>query len=272
MRVAFDSVTFSYGEYPALKTVSFEIESGTTTLIVGRNGSGKSTILKLMNGILKPTAGRVVLGETDTRTKKVSELSRSYALCFQNPDDQLFADTVSRELTFGIDNIGTGRNLLDLVIDTLELRPILSSNPYSLSYAMRRLVAIGSVAAMDTPVLALDEPTAGLSFREKEKVALLLQKLKSRKKTLVIVSHDLNFALPICQKILLLSKGSILFFGNRGEFFSKEDIRQVMRASGMTFPIYPRMARALGLTQPAFTCNELLIGLKAATTIKLDSN
>ncbi|MGC8594276.1 MAG: energy-coupling factor ABC transporter ATP-binding protein [Candidatus Kryptoniota bacterium] len=271
MRVAYENVTFSYGEYPALHRVSFEIESGSTTLIVGRNGSGKSTLLKLMNGILKPSHGKVIIGQTDTREKKVSELSRSCALCFQNPDDQLFADTVSKELNFGIKNIGTDGNLLDLVVTTLGLTPLLNSNPYSLSYAMRRLVAIGSVAAMNTPILALDEPTAGLSFKEKEKVSSLLQNLQNRGKTLFVVSHDLNFALPMCKNFLLLDRGTVGFFGNKDEFFSKNDIRRVMRSSGMTFPIYPRMAKALGLKRPAFTCNELLAALKADIAFESDS-
>lgn len=262
MRVVYRDVMFSYEEHIVLNEVSFEIESGSTTLIAGRNGSGKSTLLKLMNGILKPTRGTVLIGETDTGKEKVSKLSHSCALCFQNPDDQLFADTVSKELIFGIENIGSERDLLDLVVSTLGLSQVLNFNPFSLSYAMRRLVAIGSVAAMNTPVLALDEPTAGLSFKEKERVELLLEELKARGKTLVIVSHDLNFTLPICNNILLLNKGNVEFFGDKEEFFLKDDVRRVMRDSGIIFPIYPRMASVLGIKQPVFTCKDLLAGLK----------
>ncbi len=178
MKVKFDRVSFTYGSTEALKDISCEFGSGRTVLVVGHNGSGKSTFLRLMNGILKPSNGEVYLGDTSTREKPVSELARRCALSFQNPDNQLFAQTVAKELRFGIDNIGGDGSLLGPVIEAFHLGEHLESNPYSLTYALRRLVAIAGSGTMNTPILALDEPTAGLSLREKKYLGNLISLLK----------------------------------------------------------------------------------------------
>ena len=262
MNVRYENVSFNYSSTAALKNVSCHFDSGRTVLVVGRNGSGKSTFLKLMNGILKPTYGRVTLGEIATGGKRTSELARLCALSFQNPDDQLFAQTVKRELRFGIDNIGGDELLLDSVVDILHLSEHLQSNPYALMYAMRRLVAIGGSAAMGTPIVALDEPTAGLSIREKEYLGTLLSLLKSRGTTIVIVTHDLNFLLPYSDDVLMLSHGEVQFSGGRDEFFDRRDARDLMRRSGIGYPVYARISAALDLEKSAFDAEGITEAVK----------
>ncbi len=262
MKVRFENVSFTYDTRTALKNVSCEFDSGRTILVVGHNGSGKSTFLKLMNGILKPTVGRITLGETITDGKRTSELARLCALSFQNPDDQLFAQTVKKELRFGIDNIGRGDGLFDSIVDTLHLAEHLKSNPYSLMYALRRLVTIGGSAAMGTPILALDEPTAGLSLREKKYLGTLLAFLKARGTTVVMVTHDLNFLLPYADDMLLLSHGEAQFSGERDRLFAGKDARDLMRRAGIGYPAYARISSALDLELPAFSAEEIVECLK----------
>ncbi len=271
MRVKFERVSFAYGSTEALKEISCEFGSGRTVLVVGHNGSGKSTFLRLMNGILKPSNGDVHLGDTSTREKPVSELARRCALSFQNPDDQLFAQTVARELRFGIDNIGGDGSLLGPVIEAFHLGEHLESNPYSLTYAIRRLVAIAGSGAMNTPILALDEPTAGLSLREKKYLGNLISLLKGRGKTIVIVTHDLNFLLPYADDVLMLRSGEVQFTGRRDDLFARADARKDMLRSGISYPMYARISSAVGSDGVRFTAEEIIDGLikkRAGTTLR----
>ncbi len=258
MNVKYEHVSFAYRTAFALKNVSCEFGSGRTTLIAGHNGSGKSTFLKLMNGILKPTEGSVYLGDMPTRGRQTADLARFCAMSFQNPDDQLFARSVEKELRFGIENTGTDGSLLGPVEELLHLRDHLESNPYSLTYAQRRLLAIASSAAMDTPVLTLDEPTAGLSVREKKFLADLIAFLKEKSKTMAIVTHDLNFLLPFADDILILRHGELQFTGRRDELFSEKVGRELMKRSGVTYPVYPRISSALGLGKDMFDPEEIV--------------
>lgn len=258
MKVRYEHVSFAYRTDLALKDVSCEFGSGRTTLVVGHNGSGKSTFLKLMNGILKPTKGRVCLGETSTEGKQTAALSRLCALSFQNPDDQLFAQTVEKELRFGIENTGANGSLLSPVEELFHLGDHLKSNPYSLSYALRRLLAIASSAAMDTPILALDEPTAGLSTREKRFLAGLINFLREKGKTMVIVTHDLNFLLPFADELLILRQGEVQFTGGRDELFAGGEARELLIRSGVSYPVYPRISSAVGLEKEMFDAGEVI--------------
>jgi energy-coupling factor transport system ATP-binding protein len=258
VKVKYSGVTFAYGTTEALRNVSCAFESGRTVLIAGHNGSGKSTFLKMMNGILKPSRGEVFLGEVSTRDKRTSELARLCALSFQNPDDQLFAQTVERELRFGMENLGGDGSLLEPVLDTFHLAGHLRSNPYSLTYAARRLVAIAGSAAMDTPVLALDEPTAGLSIREKGYLGNLLTLLKARGKTIFIVTHDLNFLLPHANDLMILSRGEIQFCGERDDFFTRKDMRELMKRSAINYPVYARISSAVGAGMPCFDAGGII--------------
>lgn len=262
MRVKYRSVSFAYDATNVLNNVSCELESGTTALLIGHNGSGKSTFLKLMNGILKPDEGEVHLGDTNTKDKRPSELAKLCALSFQNPDDQLFAQTVRKEIMFGIENTKGNSRLLDPVVDMLHLDECLELNPYSLSYASRRVVAIASSAVMDTPILALDEPTSGLSLREKNHIGQLIQFLKSAGKTIVMVTHDLNFLLPFADTLILLSRGEIQYFGDRDMLFGRKDARSLMRRCGITYPVYPHMSSALDLSERCFGLEEILQELR----------
>jgi energy-coupling factor transport system ATP-binding protein len=183
------------------------------------------------------------------------------ALSFQNPDDQLFAPTVEKELRFGIDNIGGDGSLLDPIVETFHIREHLVSNPYSLTYALRRLVAIAGSAAMDTPVLALDEPTAGLSIREKQYLGNLISLLKERGKTTIIVTHDLNYLLPYADDLLMLSHGGVQFGGNRDDLFARKDARELMKKSGISYPVYARISSAVGVDKPSFDADEIIEGI-----------
>lgn len=261
MKIKFDCVTYSYGITNALDDVSCELAPGTTTLLAGHNGSGKTTFLKLMNGILKPSAGEIWLGEMKTTDFRLSQLAAFCAMSFQNPDDQIFASVVSDEIRFGMENIGGDDSLLGATVRILHLDNVMNANPFELNYATRRMVAIASSVVMNTPVVVFDEPTAGLSLHEKGYLADLIAFLKERGKTIVIATHDLDFLLPWSDSVLMLSRGRIRYLGSRDALFSMRDARSIIRESGIRIPNYVRISKALDISKPCFNAGEIVEGL-----------
>jgi energy-coupling factor transporter ATP-binding protein EcfA2 len=175
--VTLDEVHFTYPNgVEALRGVSLTLQRGERIALVGRNGAGKSTLVRHLNGLLRPSHGRALVGGADTRTTTVARCARHVGIVFQDVRNQLFARTVREEVRFGPRNLGFTPDRIDALteraVDALELRDVIDEHPYDLPPARRRLVAIAAVLAMDTPLLVLDEPTAGL---DNAAIALLVR-------------------------------------------------------------------------------------------------
>ncbi|MFB6186434.1 MAG: ATP-binding cassette domain-containing protein, partial [Halobacteriaceae archaeon] len=163
--IIFEDMEYAYeGEIEALSGISLSIGNGCTC-IIGQNGAGKSTFAKHLNGLLKPTEGKVIINGKDTREYRVANLARDVGLSFQNPDNQLFHSSVEKEVRYGPKNLGYDEErideLTDWAIDLMDLEDVRAKNPYDLGLARRKRVAVASVLAMDTDVVVLDEPTGG---------------------------------------------------------------------------------------------------------------
>lgn len=205
-------------EYPdgtrALDGIDLTIERGVRVAIAGRNGSGKSTLVRHWNGLLRPTAGRVLVDGTETANRRVAELARIVGMTFQDPDRQLFAGTCRREVAFGARNAGLrGRELEAAVVGALDavgLAEPADVNPYDLGGSKRRLLAIASVLAMRTPVVVLDEPTMGLDATERERVAAVIASLAAEGRTLVAISHDPTFIATAFDRVVRLAAGRVV--------------------------------------------------------------
>lgn len=205
-------------EYPdgtrALDGIDLTIERGVRVAIAGRNGSGKSTLVRHWNGLLRPTAGRVLVDGTETANRRVAELARIVGMTFQDPDRQLFAGTCRREVAFGARNAGLrGRELEAAVVGALDavgLAERADVNPYDLGGSKRRLLAIASVLAMRTPVVVLDEPTMGLDATERERVAAVIASLAAEGRTLVAISHDPTFIATAFDRVVRLAAGRVV--------------------------------------------------------------
>jgi energy-coupling factor transport system ATP-binding protein len=209
-----EHVRFAYpGGVEALRGVSLAIEAGERVALVGPNGAGKSTLVRHLNGLLKPSAGQVRVADLDTRTATVARCARHVGIVFQNIRNQLFARTVRDELRFGPRNLGYSaaqiESLVDHSLDALGLRDVADTHPYDLPLPMRRLVAIAAVLAMDTEVLVLDEPTAGLDTAAVARLTALIHDLAAQGKSVVVVSHDLDFCYEALQRIVLVKDGMI---------------------------------------------------------------
>jgi energy-coupling factor transport system ATP-binding protein len=212
--VEIEDVRFSYPSgVEALRGVSLRIGAGERIALLGRNGAGKSTLLRHMNGLLRPSAGRVTVAGTDTRQTTVAGCARHVGIVFQDIRNQLFARTVRDELRFGPRNLGYTsaevEALVDRALDELDLAGMADQHPYDLPPALRRMVAIGAVLALNSDVLILDEPTAGLDNPSIARLTKLAHDLAAAGKTIIVVSHDLDFCFEALDRVVLVDQGLI---------------------------------------------------------------
>ena len=249
MKITIRDLHFSYsGAVEALRGINLTIDEGASVLMLGHNGAGKSTLLKNLNGILKPTRGEVYLDEINTKSCDVSALAQYVALSFQNPDDQIFSSTVLEEVSFGPRNLSK-TNAADLARESLELfrlTDFAAAHPYDLHASKRKMLSLASTVAMDTPIIAFDEPTAGLDLGQRETFARALAELREKKKTIILVTHDIDFGIEFSDSILLLDRAEVVYYGAKVDFAEREDERKLLKKCGVGPPILWRMSRTLG--------------------------
>lgn len=210
-----EALTYAYPDGTlALDGLDLAITAGERVAIVGRNGSGKSTLVRHWNGLLRPGSGRVVIDDRETSDRRVAELARTVGLTFQDPDRQLFERTCRREVVFGARNVGLrGRDLdaaVDAALDAVGLRDQARTNPGDLGGSRRRLLALASVLAMQTPIVVLDEPTMGLDSDEVARVETLVAGLAATGRTVVAISHDLRFVARSFERVVRLEAGRVV--------------------------------------------------------------
>ncbi|MEM4246235.1 MAG: ABC transporter ATP-binding protein, partial [Candidatus Bathyarchaeia archaeon] len=211
------------------------------------NGAGKTTLIKHFNGLLKPTQGEVTVDGVDTRKASVAQLSRKVGLVFQNPDHQLFCETVTEEVAFALRNFGFREDVIRRrvrwILETLDLSRHADSSPFTLSGGERKRVALASVLAWDPKYVILDEPTIGQDYLQKDRLRNFLLQLVSQDKTVLIITHDVEFVAECKPRIVLLSKGRVAGSGSAHEILTDEEA--VRRCS----LVMPQMARLMGMLQ-----------------------
>jgi len=220
-----------YFEYPgnvqALRGVNLTIHQGDYVAIMGENGAGKTTLVKHFNGLLRPKEGVVLFDGEDTAGKSVAQLARRIGLVFQNPDDQLFEETVEKEVMFALNNFGLEKSLIkkrvDWALNLLDLSEYKDKSPFALSGGERKRVALASVLAWDPDVLVLDEPTIGQDYGQKERLRHFLMHLRTQGKTLIIVTHDVEFVAESHPHIVLMSRGKIVTEGSTKQVMTNTD-------------------------------------------------
>jgi energy-coupling factor transporter ATP-binding protein EcfA2 len=243
MSIRLSNMSFRYSEEAlTLDGLNLTIEQGDFVLMAGPNGAGKSTILKLLNGILKPGSGTITIDTLDTRVTPTAALASLIAVTFQNPVDQIFAATVRNEIMFGPKLLRRANpaKLTDKCIELFGLEQYASNHPYDLSPAHRKLLTVASAVATDTPILAFDEPTTSLSQPERLILLNALNELKREKRTLLIVSHDLDFFIPEATRLALLNDGRIIHIGSPHDLVSKP---QLAKSAGLDIPLSFRIQR-----------------------------
>ncbi len=200
--------------YEALRGVDLTIDRGEFIAIMGENGSGKTTLIKHFNGVLKPTSGKVLVEGVDTRDVSVSKLSRKVGVVFQNPDHQLFSETVWDEVAFPLRNFGFPDDVIEQRVEKylrlMGLYKYRDRSPYLLSLGERKRLTIAAVLAYDPEIIVLDEPTAGQDYVQKEHISGLMNLLRTMKKTVIVVTHDVEFVVEHVDRIVLMARGKIV--------------------------------------------------------------
>lgn len=247
--VQIEEVRFTYPSgVEALKGVSLGIGAGERVALLGRNGAGKSTLLRHLNGLLRPSSGRVLVAGDDTRRISVARAARRVGLVFQDVRNQLFARTVRDELRFGPRNLGVpaaqAEAQVTRALNALGLADAADEHPYDLPPPRRRLVAVAAVLAMDTDMLVLDEPTAGLDTAGVALLAQLTHELAAAGKTVVVVSHDLNFCFENLDRVVLMRDGQIILDTPRDAL---GDAQVALLDDTVGLPLALRATRELGV-------------------------
>ena len=224
--IEIDKLWHAYPEGPtALKNVSLKICQGEFVAIMGRNASGKTTLVKHINGLLKPTKGKVRVTGIDTQRATIAELARKVGFIFQNPNDHIFADTVEEEIVYILKNLGfDGAEIAVRVDETLEmfgLKEYRKQYPRSLSGGERQRVAVASVLVARPEVLILDEPTRGMEYRLKSELMHFLDGYSEKGNTVVLVTHDVETVAEYADRVILLSEGRVVVDGNKRDVLSR---------------------------------------------------
>ena len=211
--IEFDDVHASYeATLPILKGVSFTIRDGEFVAFVGTNGAGKSTTMRLVNGLLKPDAGQVLVDGVPTTELRTSELARRVGFLFQNPDRQICCNTVREELLFGFKALGQAGPEADVRVDAIieEFGFDADDDPFLLNRGARQLLALASIVVLAPPVVVLDEPTTGLDFRECEKVMAIIRRIHEQGATVIMVCHDMEVVADYATRCIVMSGGTVV--------------------------------------------------------------
>ena len=231
---------------PVLRGLDLVVQRGEFLALVGANGSGKTTLTKHFNGLLRPRRGRVRVNGQDAASRSVGELARHVGYLFQNPEQQIFSPTVREELAFGPQNLGLSsaevEAQVDDALDRFRLSDVAGSPPAVLSYGLRRRVTLASLAAMDPPVLVLDEPTVGLDARGLDETFDWLAELHTKGRTIVLVTHDMSLAAEYADRVVAMHKGQIIASAPPAELFLQHEL---LSQTSLAAP--PVLALALAL-------------------------
>ena len=263
MQIEFKGVTHTYQEgspfqSTAIRDVNFTVSSGEFLALIGHTGSGKSTLAQHINGLLKPTAGQVLIDGEDIHASGYSKktLRQKVGLVFQYPEHQLFEETVEKDIGFGPKNLGLSEEeIRERVQEALEkvgfsYDEFKDKSPFELSGGQMRRIAMAGVLAMRPEVLVLDEPAAGLDPMSREDMLQLIKGLHESGTTIVMISHSMDDVARFATRVLVMKKGTVAMDGTPADIFLHADQLEEM---GLDVPVICRMnnqLRRLGLPLP----------------------
>ncbi len=262
MSIRFEKVDHLYSPntpfaFQALTDVSLELSEGKITAIIGATGSGKTTLVQHLNGLLLPSSGSVIVGEQTIRAgeklKNIKQLRKEVGLVFQFAEYQLFEETVLKDVAFGPQNFGidelTATETGKVALKTVGIgEEDFDKSPLELSGGQKRRVAIAGILAMQPRVLVLDEPTAGLDPQGAKSMMELFRRLNREQKiTVVIVTHNMEHVLEYCDEVVILEKGKLIFHDSALEFFEHPQFMERARIDAPNIIRFREMCRQKGL-------------------------
>ncbi len=228
--IKINDLRFYYKENePIFKGLNFTLDNRSTA-IIGQNGAGKTTFVKLLKGLLRPCKGSIYFNGKNIADMTVAQIAKHIGLVFQNPNDQIFKNKVIDEVMFGPLNIGmSNEEALKHSLAALELVGLsntINDNPYDMGLSERKLIAIASILAMDTDVVIFDEPTIAQDYNAKEKIKSIIGQLNAQGKLVLTIIHDMDFVAECFERTIVFANGEILLDGSTSDVFShKEELK-----------------------------------------------
>lgn len=256
----------------AADDISLHIKSGENAAVIGKNGAGKTTLAKMLNGLLKPQQGDVFIGNRNTKDYTTAQISKLAGYVFQNPDEQIFHATVEKEVAFAPKRMKLTKE--DIIRRTQEalkrtkLEEYREENPYNLPLSLRKFVTIAAVLAMEPDIYIFDEPTAGQDMEGNRKLTEILRYLHSKGKTVITITHDMEFVAENCKKIIVMANNKIIRTGSPEEIFRD---MEVMKAANLKPPSVSRICTQLGFPGPIHTRDAAELILKHWQNLQQDS-
>jgi energy-coupling factor transport system ATP-binding protein len=251
VKIVVENLYFKYpdAEDYALKNISLSIGEGESIALLGENGAGKTTLAKNLNGLLKPTKGSVKIDGVDTRNLSVARIARKVGFACHNPDHQFFAETVEEEVKFGLKNFGFSEEEIEKSVQealkAFRLEEYRHRNPFQLSGGEKKRLAIASIMVWHPELLILDEPTIGMDYAQRLNIQKLLENLVLEKGSIVVITHDVDFAASLCERAIVLSKGEVVGDGKLRKLLSDEEI---VRRASLKRPFLIELEKELGLS------------------------
>ncbi|MEI3612771.1 energy-coupling factor ABC transporter ATP-binding protein [Pseudogracilibacillus sp. SO30301A] len=249
MSIEVKNVTFSYPNgHVANEDLNFTIQMGERVAIVGQNGAGKTTAVKLLNGLHKPTNGDVLVENINTKEKTVAQISRYVGYVFQNPDDQIFNNTVAKELEYSFKGVDLSpeevKKRIDKAVDLTGIGKYMEMKPFDIPYSIRKFVTIAVFIAMDTPYLILDEPSAGQDFNGINQLSKIMDVLQDEGKSVITITHDMEFVANNFNRVIAMANKRIIADDTPREIFWNEEIVQ---KSNISKTEIGELAKSLGI-------------------------
>ncbi len=220
--------TYQPMNHMALKHIDLTVKRGEFVAIIGQNGSGKTTLIKHLNGLHKPTGGTVTVGGVPVVDQKVSDLAHYIGYVFQNPANQIFAETVEKEIAFGPRNLGYDQETIDRLVnealEAQELTEFREEMPFMLGRGQLQRLAVASILSMNPKVLIIDEPTTGLDWRECIYVMEMVKKLNEMGHTIIMTTHNMSLVSLYAKRVVVLRLGEKILDGPMDEVFSQTEL------------------------------------------------
>lgn len=272
MSIKIENLTYIYMpgtpfEKKALDNVNITIDDGQFAAIIGHTGSGKSTLIQQINGILKPTSGKVIVDDCDITQKniKLTDIRKKVGLVFQYPEYQLFEETVEKDIAYGPTNLKLDKNEIALRVKRamkmvdLDYEKYRHKSPFELSGGQKRRVAIAGVIAMEPKILILDEPTAGLDPKGRDDILRQIKNLQHEyKMTILLVSHSMEDVAKVADKILVMNDGKCILDGKPSEVFKHvKTLEKVgLAVPAVTYLVLKLREKGFNISEDVFTVEQ----------------
>ena len=247
----------------ALKGIDLELEGTEPVAVIGQNGAGKTTVVKHFNGILRPSSGEVLINGEKIENRSTAQWSKEIGYVFQNPDDQLFLESVRKEFEFGPKQTGMSPEEIDKrvewVADLVGLSGKLDLHPFDLTLAEKKFCTIGGVIMMDPDVLIFDEPTCGQDVQGNLRLHRIIQTLKEKGKLCITISHDMKFVVENFKRIIVMCRGEVILDGRAEDVFAQAE---TLKKSFVAPPPITKVAQGAGFTKTVFTTEAFMEALE----------